>query len=91
MTVAHEQIVKVTDAVYPNGQVEHCYALACPGEDGEIVGIAITTRRAIDLQNEGVPYDTRNGLSVDSFDRFYPPDFRPLGSPRPTAPKGDAA
>lgn len=72
-----ERIVTIHDAPYPDGELESCYALVT-GEDIS-VAIAITIKRAIELQRDGsIYYDATAGLTPESFDRFFAPDFPPI-------------
>jgi len=53
MTVLHpECIVSMTDVVYRDGKVGSCYVLCAPLEGGEIIGYALTVKRASELQRD---------------------------------------
>lgn len=71
-----DYITTVSDVEYPSGFRGKCYALV--SETG--TATAITMRRAIDLQREGVSYAQPHPVYPDDFAVWFGPDFNAIGS-----------
>lgn len=75
-------LVTVSDVAYPDGKVGACYVLVRMFAEGAPCGVAVSLRRAAELQGEGMRYDGTVRLAVSAFDPFFGPDFPMVGEPR---------
>lgn len=76
MTDHIEYLTTVSDVEYPGGQRAECYALV--GKTG--TGTAVTVKRAIELQREGVEYRQPHPVYPGDFTVWFGPDFNPIGT-----------